>query len=132
MGKIEIHVSRNVTGEIGAGDGYGSEFLHVAEDDKRARGIDWCGGDSEVSEVLEAREPDTSESLEGVDASEGVERGREVGGEMNGRDGTVEEGKGVKRREGLESSEGESDIVLGTVRECEREEVAERLGGITE
>lgn len=60
---------------------------------------------------MEASEPDTGESFEGVDASEGVERGREVRGKANRGDGTVEEGERVKRRERFEGSEGESYIV---------------------
>ena len=54
---------------------------------------------------MEAREPDTGESFEGLDAGEGVERGREVRGKANGGDGTVEEGERVKRRERFEGSE---------------------------
>jgi len=69
------------------------------------------------------------ECFEGVDAGEGLERGGEFGREANGGNGAVGEGKGV---EGLEGSEGESDVVWGAVGEGEGEEVAEGLGGVAE
>ncbi len=69
------------------------------------------------------------ECFEGVDAGEGLERGGEFGREANGGNGAVGEGKGV---EGLEGSEGESDVVWGAVGEGKGEEVAEGLGGVAE
>lgn len=132
MGKVEIQVLRDVTGEIGVGDGYGLEFLHVAENDIRARGLDWRGRDCKVGEVMEASEPDTGESSEGVYAGEGEEGGSEFRWEANGGDGAVEEGNGVKGGKGLEGGEGESDVVCGAVGEGEGEKVAEGLGGVAE
>ncbi|PQQ17984.1 hypothetical protein Pyn_00653 [Prunus yedoensis var. nudiflora] len=64
-------------------DGHRPELLHVTKNDKRSKGIDMDIGDSEISEVLEAREPDASEPTEAVNASEGVERGNEIGREVD-------------------------------------------------
>jgi len=126
VGKVEIQVFSNITGKIGVGDGYGIKLLHVAENDINARGIDRSGRDNEVGEVMEVRDPEAGECFKGVDASEGSERGGKFGREANGGDGAVEEG------EGLEGSEGESDVVWGAVGEGKGEEVAEGLGGVAE
>lgn len=112
-------------------DGHRPELLHVAENDKGSRGIDLDIGDSEISEVLEAREPDASEPAEAVNAGEGVERGNEIGREADRGNGAVEELEGLEGGEGLESSEGQSDVV-GAVGKAEGEDVAERLGGVAE
>jgi hypothetical protein len=111
VGKVEIQVFSNITGKIGVGDGYGIKLLHVAENDINARGIDGSGRDNEVGEVMEVRDLEAGECFEGVDASEGSERGGKFGREANGGDGAVEEGEGVEGGEGLEGSEGESGVV---------------------
>jgi hypothetical protein len=75
VGKVEIQVFGNITGEIGVGDGYGLELLHVSENDIRAGGVDGGGRDSEVGEVMEVREPEAGECRgKGEDRSEMRER----------------------------------------------------------
>ena len=64
MGKVEIQVFGNITDEIGVGDGYGLELLHVSENDIRVEGVVGGGRDDEAGEVMEVREPEASECFE--------------------------------------------------------------------
>lgn len=97
----------------------------------RARGFDFDVGDSEICEILKAREEDSGEFMEAVDASEGEKRGSELRREASGeRSGAVKEGERMEGRERLKGSVGEREV-RGAVRERKREEMAKGFGGIT-
>ncbi|KAM1149721.1 hypothetical protein ACFX15_029534 [Malus domestica] len=98
-------------------------------DDERSGGLDLDVGDGELSEVLEASEPDISEAAEGVDAGEGVEGGDEVGREADWSNRAVEELEGLEGGEVFKDSEGEGDVIEA-VGEAEGNEVAVLCRGL--
>ncbi|KAM1699196.1 hypothetical protein ACFX1Q_030260 [Malus domestica] len=98
-------------------------------DDEGSGGLDLDVGDGELSEVLEASEPDISEATEGVDAGEGVEGGDKVGGEADWSNRAVEELEGLEGGEVFKGSEGEGDIIEA-VGEAEGNEVAVSCRGL--
>ncbi|KAM1256103.1 hypothetical protein ACFX2G_030852 [Malus domestica] len=101
----------------------------ASEDDEGSGGLDLDVGDGELSEVLEASEPDISEATEGVDAGEGVEGGDKVGGEADWSNRAVEELEGLEGGEVFKGSEGEGDIIEA-VGEAEGNEVAVSCRGL--
>lgn len=73
MGEVEIEVFRNKTREIGTRNGKRPERFHITKNNIRARGSNRDIGDSEISEVPEAAEPNASKLTETANASEGAE-----------------------------------------------------------
>jgi hypothetical protein len=92
------------------------EIVHVTKNNIRTRSFDLNIWNSEISEILKLREPNTRDFVETVDAGEGFERWNEFLREMDRWNRTVDEVERVKSREWFESSERERNIG-GTVRE---------------
>lgn len=92
-------------------NGHGFELFQVAKNDKRTTGIDQHIRDCKIREVLKASEPNAGELSQATNASEGAQRGNEIGREANRRNGAVDELEGLESREGLEGGEGQSDVV---------------------
>lgn len=90
MGKVAIHMFREVTCEIGIGNCNRFEDIHIAKNDIRAGCINRDIGNREIGEVFETAEPDAGEPPEAVGASEGSERGNQIGREVNGGNGAVD------------------------------------------
>lgn len=89
MGKVAIQMLRKVTRKIRIGDSHRFEDIHVAKYNERTRGINRDIGNREIGEVLETAKPDAGELTEAVCASEGSERGNQIGREANRGNGAV-------------------------------------------
>lgn len=98
-------MSRKETREIRIGNGHRLNDIHFTKYDERTGGINRDIGNREIGEVLKTTKPNAGEPTEAISASEGSERGNQIGREANGGNGTINKFERSESGEGFKSCE---------------------------